>query len=156
MASRLNPYIQFKDNARAALEFYQGVFGGELTVSTFGEYGDPSQPGADGIMHGQLETPSGYTIMAADTPPGMDHNPGTNIAVSLSGDDPDELHGYWDRLADGGQVQVPAREADVGRRVRHVRRPVRHRLDGEHRGRPPRVRRLNARRPGGAATTLAG
>ena len=107
MASRLNPYIQFKDNARAALEFYQGVFGGELTVSTFGEYGDPSQPGADGIMHGQLETPSGYTIMAADTPPGMDHNPGSNIAVSLSGDDPDELHGYWDKLSDGGQVQVP-------------------------------------------------
>ena len=107
MASRLNPYIQFKDNAREALEFYQGVFGGDLTVSTFGEYGDPSQPGADGIVHGQLETPSGYTIMAADTPPGMDHNPGSNIAVSLSGDDPDELHGYWDKLANGGQVQVP-------------------------------------------------
>jgi PhnB protein len=107
MASRLNPYIQFKDNARQALEFYQGVFGGDLTMSTFGEYGDPSQPGADGIMHGQLESPSGYTIMAADTPPGMDHNPGSNIAVSLSGDDPDELHGYWDQLANGGQVQVP-------------------------------------------------
>ena len=107
MASRLNPYIQFKDNARAALEFYQGVFGGELTVSTFGEYGDPSQPGADGIMHGQLETPSGYTIMAADTPPGMDYNPGSTIAVSLSGDDPDELHGYWDKLADGGSVMMP-------------------------------------------------
>ena len=107
MASRLNPYIQFQDNAREALEFYQGVFGGDLTVSTFGEYGDASQPGADGIMHGQLETPSGYTIMAADTPPGMEHNPGSNIAVSLSGDDPDELHGYWDKLANGGQVQVP-------------------------------------------------
>ena len=107
MTSRLNPYIQFKDNARAALEFYQGVFGGDLTVSTFGEYGDPSQPGADGVMHGQLESPSGYTIMAADTPPGMDHNPGSNIAVSLSGDDPDELHGYWDKFAASGQVQVP-------------------------------------------------
>ena len=30
MASRLNPYIGFKDNARAAMEFYQSVFGGEL------------------------------------------------------------------------------------------------------------------------------
>jgi PhnB protein len=107
MASRLNPYIQFKDNARAALEFYQGVFGGDLTLSTFGEYGDPSQPGADGIMHGQLESPSGYTIMAADTPPGMDHSPGANVSVSLSGDDAAELHGYWDKLSAGGQVQVP-------------------------------------------------
>jgi PhnB protein len=107
MASRLNPYIQFQDNARSALEFYKDVFGGELTISTFGEYGDSSQPGADGVMHGQLESPSGYTIMAADTPPGMDHNPGTNVAVSLSGDDADELHGYWDKLSTGGQVQVP-------------------------------------------------
>ena len=107
MTSRLNPYISFKDNARAALEFYQGVFGGDLAISTFGEYGDPSQPGAEGIMHGQLDSPSGYTIMAADTPPGMEHNPGSNIAVSLSGDDADELHGYWDKLSSGGQVQVP-------------------------------------------------
>jgi PhnB protein len=107
MTSRLNPYISFKDNARAALEFYQGVFGGELTTSTFGEYGDPSQPGADGIMHGQLESPHGYTIMAADTPPGMEHNPGSTIAISLSGDDAGELRGYWDKLSAGGQVQVP-------------------------------------------------
>ena len=107
MASTLNPYISFKDNARQALEFYKDTFGGELTMSTFGEYGDPSQPGADGIMHGQLESPSGYTIMAADTPPGMDHHPGTNVAVSLSGDDAAELHGYWDKLSAGGQVQVP-------------------------------------------------
>lgn len=107
MASRLNPYIQFKDNAREALEFYQGVFGGDLAISTFGDYGDPGQPGADGVMHGQLESPSGYTIMAADTPPGMDHTPGTNVALSLSGDDAAELRGYWDKLVDGGQVQVP-------------------------------------------------
>jgi PhnB protein len=107
MASILNPYISFKDNARQALEFYRDTFGGELTLNTFGEYGDPSQPGADGIMHGNLETPSGFRLMAADTPPGMDYNPGTNIAVSLSGDDADELRGYWDKLSSGGQVQVP-------------------------------------------------
>jgi PhnB protein len=107
MASILNPYISFQDNARQALEFYQETFGGELTVSTFGEFGDPSQPGADGIMHGNLATPSGYTIMAADTPPGMDYNPGTNISVSLSGDDGDELRGYWDKLSSGGTVAVP-------------------------------------------------
>ena len=29
MASRLNPYISFKDNAREALEFYKDVFGWE-------------------------------------------------------------------------------------------------------------------------------
>lgn len=44
MSSRLNPYISFRDNAREALEFYQGVFGGELHVNTFGEYGDQGRP----------------------------------------------------------------------------------------------------------------
>ena len=45
--------------------------------------------------------------MGADTPPGMEHNPGDNIAVSLSGDDGDELRGYWEKLSDGGTVTVP-------------------------------------------------
>ncbi|MDV3296591.1 MAG: VOC family protein, partial [Brachybacterium paraconglomeratum] len=107
MASRLNPYISFTDNARQAMEFYKEVFGGELTMSTFGEFGQSDTPGADNIMHANLTTPSGFTIMAADTPPGMDHNPGDNISVSLSGDDADELRGYWERLSDGGAVSVP-------------------------------------------------
>jgi PhnB protein len=107
MATRLNPYISFGDNARQALDFYQGVFGGEVTVSTFGEFGQQDTPIADNIMHGQLETPSGFTLMAADTPPGMEHTPGNNIAVSLSGDDADALRGYWDQLSEGGTVSVP-------------------------------------------------
>ncbi|MDT2007100.1 VOC family protein [Rhodococcus opacus] len=107
MASRLNPYISFAGNAREAMEFYKGVFGGTLNLNTFGEYGSPDAEGADKIMHGLLETDSGFTLMGADTPPGMEHNPGTNIAVSLSGDDADQLRGYWEKLRDGGTVSVP-------------------------------------------------
>jgi PhnB protein len=107
MASRLNPYINFDGNARQAMEFYQGVFGGNLTVNTFGEYGAQDTPEADKIMHGQLETDRGFTLMGADTPPGMQRNPGDNIAISLSGDDGDELRGYWAKLSDGGTVSVP-------------------------------------------------
>ena len=58
-------------------------------------------------MHGMLETDSGFTLMGADTPPGMELNPGDNMAVSLSGDDADELRGYWEKLSDGGTVSVP-------------------------------------------------
>ncbi|HEX5970050.1 MAG TPA: VOC family protein [Intrasporangium sp.] len=107
MASRLNPYISFKDNARDAMEFYKDVFGGTLNLNTFGEYGQPDSPDADKIMHAQLETDSGYTLMASDTPQGMEYNPGDNITVSLSGDDSDELRGYWTKLSDGGTVSVP-------------------------------------------------
>lgn len=108
MPSVLNPYISFRDNARQALEFYRDVFGGNLSLNTFGQYGDPNQPGADNIMHGQLQADNGFTVMAADTPPGMDFNAGGgNITISLSGDDEQELRGYWDRLSDGGNVSMP-------------------------------------------------
>jgi len=106
MASRLNPYISFKDNAREAMEFYQSVFGGQLDVSTFGEFGSEGAE-ANGVMHANLETPSGFTLMASDTPEGMPYEPGSSISVSLSGDDSDELRGYWEKLADGGSVTMP-------------------------------------------------
>jgi PhnB protein len=107
MATRLNPYISFTDNARQAMEFYQSVFGGKLTLNTFGEYGAPDGPEANNIMHGQLDTESGLTLMAADTPPGQEHQAGNNFAVSLSGEDASELRGYWRKLSTGGQVSVP-------------------------------------------------
>ncbi|OLT05823.1 hypothetical protein BJF90_02505 [Pseudonocardia sp. CNS-004] len=107
MASRLNPYLNFGGNARAALEFYADVFGGTLTMSTYGEFGSQDAPEADKIMHGMLETPGGYTLMGADNPPGMELTPGNDVSLSLSGDDGDELRGYWAKLADGGTVDVP-------------------------------------------------
>ena len=107
MASRLNPYLNFDGDTRQAMEFYKGVFGGELNMNTFGEYGNEGSPGADKIMHAQLETASGFTLMASDTPPGMQRNPGDSMSISLSGDDAGELRGYWEKLSDGGTVTMP-------------------------------------------------
>lgn len=107
MTSRLNPLIYFYDNARQAMEFYRHVFGGNLTLSTFAEFGQPDSPDAGKIMHSQLETTRGFTLMASDTPQGMEFRPGTNISVIVSGDDADELLGYWAKLSDGGTVTVP-------------------------------------------------
>ncbi|MEV7168479.1 VOC family protein [Streptomyces sp. NPDC093224] len=108
MPSRLNPYISFDGDARQAMEFYQGVFGGTLALNTYGDFGgQDAGDAADRIMHGMLETAGGFTLMGADTPPGAGHRPGNNIAVSLSGDDSAELGGYWEALCAGGTVTVP-------------------------------------------------
>jgi PhnB protein len=107
MASRLNPYIGFDGTAREAMDFYKEVFGGELTVNTFGEFGSQGTPDADKIMHSQLETDRGFTLMASDTPSGMERTSGDNITISLSGEDGGELRGYWDKLSDGGNVTMP-------------------------------------------------
>ncbi|MFY1668396.1 VOC family protein [Plantactinospora sp. WMMB334] len=106
MPTRLNPYLSFDGNARQAMEFYRRVFGGELALNTFGEFGTEGEQ-ADKIMHAQLETDSGLTLMGSDVPPEMEYTPGTAMTVSLSGDDVDELRGYWNALSDGGIVSVP-------------------------------------------------
>ncbi|MEU8566959.1 VOC family protein [Streptomyces pathocidini] len=107
MVSRLNPYISFDGTARQAMEFYESVFGGTLSLNTYGQFGGGHGDDAEKIMHGMLETSSGFTLMCADNPPGMEYKPGNNISVSLSGDDADELRGYWQKLSEGGNVSVP-------------------------------------------------
>ena len=107
MASRLNPYLTFDGNARQAMEFYQQVFGGNLKINTFGEYGTPADQGGDGVMHAMLETDNGFTLMASDTMPGMDRKAGDNITISLSGDDDALLRERFQKLAEGGSVDVP-------------------------------------------------
>jgi PhnB protein len=108
MASRLNPYLNFNGNARQALEFYRSVLGGELSLMTFGQLG-MSGPDADRIMHGQLETSAGYTIMGADITSDMQYQAPGGFSVSLSGgtDEGDTLRGYWEKLSAGGEVRMP-------------------------------------------------
>ncbi|HEX6364600.1 MAG TPA: VOC family protein [Agromyces sp.] len=115
MAVTLNPYINFKDNAREALEFYQSVFGGDLNVSTFADFQAAQDPAEnDLVMHGQLEGAQGIVIMGADTPKHMEFRAPAGLSISLSGDDDAALRGYWDKLADGGTVVQPLEVAQWG------------------------------------------
>jgi PhnB protein len=115
MSVRLNPYLNFKDSAREAMTFYQSVLGGDLTISTFGEYHaseDPSEQ--DKVMHAQLETPDGFVLMAADTPNAMEHRPQAGVSVSLSGTDEAKLRGFWEGISAGGNVLMPFEKAPWG------------------------------------------
>lgn len=116
MSATLNPYLNFRGDARAALEFYRDVFGGDLVASTFTDLGMDVGPAESGwIMHGQLTTSSGFTLMCSDVPTAMPWRQGENsFSVSLSGDARDELTGYWDRLAEGADVQEPLSTAPWG------------------------------------------
>jgi PhnB protein len=115
MPSKLNPYISFRAETRQAMDFYQSVFGGKLEATTFKEFGVSQDPAeADKIMHSVLETPGGMTLMAADTPATMEHTPGNNVSISLSGEDEAELRGYYDKLKDGGTETMPLDKAPWG------------------------------------------
>ena len=115
MPTTLNPYLGFHDTARHAMEFYRDVFGGELTISTFGEMQASEDPAEkDKVMHSMLTTAEGFVLMGSDTPAAMEYIPGTNHSVSLSGDDEAELRGYWDGLIEGGRIDVPLERAPWG------------------------------------------
>lgn len=115
MTSRLNPYLNFNGHARQALEFYASVFGGDLTLTPFSEFGTAG-PDADKIMHGQLETDAGYTIMGADTPSHMSYEPMAGSSVSISGEaaDGDALRGYFAMLSAGGTTTMPLQKQAWG------------------------------------------
>ncbi|MEX5305807.1 VOC family protein [Kocuria sp. CPCC 205258] len=115
MPMLLNPYFSFRDTAEEAMTFYRSVFGGELSVSRFSEYGASDDPAEqDKVMHSMLTTGTGMVLMAADTPNSMDLTVGDNVSVSVSGDDESVMRGWWEALSAGGTVTMPLEEAPWG------------------------------------------
>jgi len=123
MSITATPHLNFHGDARAALEFYESVFGGELVISTYADFGMPKDlPGADGVVFGQVVTADGFRIQAYDVPGRTGGSPatagstrrenGTTITtqpffVSVQGETLAEVQGYWDRLSAGATVVEP-------------------------------------------------
>ena len=123
MSIATTTHLNFRGDARQALEFYRSVFGGEVTVATYGDVGMPAGvPGADKVVFGQVENAEGFRLMAYDIPGASEDHAATagttsreNGATltdraffqSVRADSLDELTGYWDALADGGSIVEP-------------------------------------------------
>jgi PhnB protein len=116
MQSSLHPYLNFRDTTRAAMEFYQTVFGGKVELHPFSEFQMPNigEDEANKVMHGMITADNGISFFAADTPNYMEFKPGSNISMSLSGDNDAELSGYFEKLSDGGKVVMPLNDAPWG------------------------------------------
>lgn len=114
----LNPYLNFRGRAAEAIDFYQSVFGGEVTMMTFAEMGGMGLPEEQQswLMHGQLTTADGHTLMCSDTPESMSPGDLRTAQVALSGaaDEEKTLQGWFDALAVEGQVHVPLEKAPWG------------------------------------------
>jgi PhnB protein len=117
MGTTLNPYLNFRGQAREAMEFYKEVFGGTLTIATFSDFHAASDPSEEElVMHADLEGRGGIRFMGADVPNHMEFHPGTNLSMSLSGesDSEAELRRYFENLAEGGSVMAPLEKAPWG------------------------------------------
>jgi PhnB protein len=117
MATQLNPYLNFRGQARGAMTFYQSVLGGQLDVMTFADMGGEAMgvPESDvgQVMHSALGVSDSVQLMGADVPAHMQGD-FPNGRISLSGDDGDTLRRWFDGLADGGTINVPLEKAPWG------------------------------------------
>ncbi|PWU23535.1 hypothetical protein C5B42_02700 [Candidatus Cerribacteria bacterium 'Amazon FNV 2010 28 9'] len=106
MTTTLIPYLNFPSQSKAAMEFYHSVFGGKLTMQTFGESGmKVSEQEKDLVIHAELKTDL-FTIMASDG--GVMHavTMGNNINMSLIGTDEVQLRGFFEKLSEGGKIDM--------------------------------------------------
>ena len=102
-------HLNLRGDARAALEFYRSVFGGELTIVTYRDAHSVQDPAeADQVMWGQVAASSGFRVMAYDVPSSRPWSPGeAPFFVSLRGETAEEVRGYWEGLVEGATVLVP-------------------------------------------------
>lgn len=101
----LDVYLFFPGTAREAMEFYKGIFGGELTLQTVGEANPQAEENQDKIMHGRLE--GGEINLMASDDMGDIPKESARISLSLTGADEDKLRQIFDALAEGGEVKHP-------------------------------------------------
>ena len=109
MTIKTTTHLNFRGVARAALAFYQSVFGGQQAVVSYKDAGAVQNPAeADEVMWGQVEADNGFRIMAYDVPARLGWNPGEiPVFVSVRGSDPDEVAGYWQKLAADATILQP-------------------------------------------------
>jgi PhnB protein len=102
MSVTTTAHINFRGQAREALEFYASIFGGDATVATYADIHAVDEPAqADDVAFGRVDAPSGFSIMAYDVQPSKDYDPGKNaFYVTLQGTEGDEIRPLWDALAD--------------------------------------------------------
>ncbi|GAB3550978.1 VOC family protein [Arthrobacter tumbae] len=98
-------YVSFPGTAREALNFYAGVFGGELSLHTHEDF-SRSEGTPDAIAHGEL---NGVVALAgSDAGAGDKSVRFEGMMLSLLGTaEPAVLHDWFDKLADGGTVVDP-------------------------------------------------
>ena len=121
MSVTATTHLNFRGEAREALDFYAAAFDGRSTVTTYGDLGMPAGlPDTDSVVFGSVVAPNGFTVMAYDVPGTDTPRPvgttrrenGTTITdepffVALGGDTLAEVTGPWEALSVGASIVEP-------------------------------------------------
>jgi len=104
----LDAYLFFSGNARQAMEFYKSIFGGELTIQTYGEVNAANEDNpVDFVMHAALEGGE-LKLFASDTAKASPK--AAKVSLCLGGSDEPKLRTIFDKLSDSVEVQYPLKK----------------------------------------------
>ncbi len=111
---KISPYLNFDGNAEEAFNFYKSIFGGEFSyIMRFKDMpsGETPMPEEEGnrIMHISLPLAGGDSLMASDTSSAQGDKliHGNNNYISLQPDSVDEARELFNKLSQGGKVEMP-------------------------------------------------
>ena len=109
MSITTTTHLNFRGDARAALEYYRSVFGGRLDAFSYADAHAVTDPAeADQLSFGQVVSEAGFHVMAYDVPSRTPYEPGTiPVFVSVRGADTDEITRYWEALSEGSEIVAP-------------------------------------------------
>jgi len=109
MAFAVTTHLNFRGQARSALDLYKQVFGGEQLLMTYGAMGQSATAASpDHIIWGQVTAADGFRIMAFDVQAGRDYDAGKNaFFVSLRGSSADEVQERWSALVKEATIIQP-------------------------------------------------
>lgn len=116
MSVTTTTHLNFRGQAREALDLYATIFGGQVVAYTYADaHVDVDDAIGGQLMWGGLEAPNGFSVMAFDVPPARPFNRGTDaVFVSVRSDNPDEITRCFDVLAEGATIRTPLGPAPWG------------------------------------------
>ena len=106
---QISPYLNFPGDCAEAFAFYAELLGGAIEMST--THGDTPMANQvapewhEKIIHIQMKTADGFTLMGSDAPPAYYNKP-QGFSVSLQMNDPAEAERIYAALAEKGEVRM--------------------------------------------------
>lgn len=115
--AELVPYVNFAGKTAEAIEFYKGIFGGEaqLILAKDGPMAQhtPEERQND-VFHAEYNAEN-FQLLASDMmSDAASWEVGNVFSLALMCDSKEQLQGWFDKLADGGNVVWPVRDSEWG------------------------------------------
>jgi PhnB protein len=102
---KLEAYLFFPGNTEEAMNFYQGIFGGDLTVTRRGDVDPSATESEKGLVINAALDGGAFTLRASDRADAT-NDVQTRIELTINGSDEDVLRKIFDALSDGGTVKA--------------------------------------------------